>query len=504
MLCYQEPINLRNVSQNVYRATEKEWLICPRCKNKMLKPNKMGTNNDGLIWIWWMCENNNECSFPMEMPPDIYHVEQTAEQAKKGFYPLPRIRSLPSKLHHLYPITFAASLHEKRCSSSASIQTSTCDSGLSNSSTEITSTPRQTENDPSCSTSEGVTNVEDRGYEIEQEEIIESSKKRRPIRTIKKEGLLDTDKSWTKLIAKIAQDKTEYREFLDIKDEQLISRVKEIIDEGEVEKKPVALTTKGRRKTFQLDEMDSSLRQYPLRVDWNVARVQLLQLDRYNKMNIGFAPNSEKVLDAIGIEVKPSILNTTSHEEVTRDRAKILSEKIEGALKRIHQPVCENANEKAKRQKLETVQRLQNVKEQRINAVRSLAKSRVLSRLSNSERPTPSITPYTYSNFASPFYEQITTPHPSPANFVPNEYSLNLSGLHDDYQHYQPILQQPAEVREEEEEEEEHQEDNDLDLDQFMFDNQDDFTGILEDEQIPEQDLEPEHPNFGDLEDFQF
>uniref|UniRef100_A0A183TZW3 UDENN domain-containing protein n=1 Tax=Toxocara canis TaxID=6265 RepID=A0A183TZW3_TOXCA len=83
-------------------------LKCPRCPDRLEALDLEHFMEEGVQYqrILWM-EFLQTCSFPIDMPHNVFWTKRTVEQEQAGFIPLPQIHLLPRRYHHLYPMFFA-------------------------------------------------------------------------------------------------------------------------------------------------------------------------------------------------------------------------------------------------------------------------------------------------------------------------------------------------------------------------------------------------------------
>lgn len=95
--------------KKVKRGRALDWISvrCPLCKDD-LEPLTLETNSNGCQTVWWICKRTlaEKCTFPRDIPPEIFWVERTPEEIKKGLTPRPQLDKLPEKYRYLYPTLF--------------------------------------------------------------------------------------------------------------------------------------------------------------------------------------------------------------------------------------------------------------------------------------------------------------------------------------------------------------------------------------------------------------
>ncbi|GMT01353.1 hypothetical protein PENTCL1PPCAC_23527 [Pristionchus entomophagus] len=91
----------------VPRSFAESVLSCPKCGEAM-EPMLLGMNDDGSQTVWWTCSEvkSKKCTFPLDMPQDIFWITRSAQDIENDEVPPPNLSGLPIRYHHLYPSLF--------------------------------------------------------------------------------------------------------------------------------------------------------------------------------------------------------------------------------------------------------------------------------------------------------------------------------------------------------------------------------------------------------------
>ncbi|CCD67970.1 RING-type domain-containing protein [Caenorhabditis elegans] len=368
-----------------------EWLKCPRCKTKQLKPELISTEPNGSDNIWWICEAVQKCQFPMDMPPHVYHVVQTAFQKRQKCIPLPRIEKLPEKYQYLYPLTFANSRPVSRCSSVAgnsensenraarnsldgTTTTTTTISEKSSGQNRLKAESLHSEtvnntNTPStsCSAEAELENQSIDDVEIEEEEAV------RPCRTIKRR-LNDSGKSWASLIEKVAADSKASNTIINMEESELFRRMQEFFDAHYFQRTPMTYkrSRAALRLPYRIEDIENCL-QSITREDWKTARRRMINFTVEEKM-VARSGNADELLKSVGIDLQQikkavgekvgnvmrnfSLASLAKRRKIEEDRK--ISEKLKAETRKqtIHQSVSARILNKKLRRDEETARSL--------------------------------------------------------------------------------------------------------------------------------------------------
>lgn len=129
-------------TMNYPQSFAESVLTCPKCGEAM-DPMVLGMNDDGTQKAWWTCSGvkKKKCTFPLDMPQDIYWVTRSVQDIEKNEVPPPNVQLLPVRYQHLYPSLFQTSrkiTHGSRQGSHESTRSiSSMDSGSSPNSSSI-------------------------------------------------------------------------------------------------------------------------------------------------------------------------------------------------------------------------------------------------------------------------------------------------------------------------------------------------------------------------------
>ncbi|CAI2321147.1 unnamed protein product [Caenorhabditis sp. 36 PRJEB53466] len=286
---------LRCISNNPIEAMKAEWMRCPRCKTKQLKPEVISTDKNGSDKLWWICENYAKCMFPLDMPPKIYHVTQTACQKRDGYVPLPKIQSIPSKYRYMYPITFSDSRPPSRCSSTAFTKTG---SRTSSDATNARST------NSVITTSSGVASTSDPSETIGDQDNIDdeleaAAKKPETCRVVKKR-VRDSSRSWSSLLEKLASDPVAANTIINMEESELFHRMKEFFDDQYYRGTAIVFRRHAtRRVTYRVDDVENCLRAIT-HDDWESAKKRMT----VNTRGVMQSANAQELLKTVGIDLE--------------------------------------------------------------------------------------------------------------------------------------------------------------------------------------------------------
>ncbi|CAB3407943.1 unnamed protein product [Caenorhabditis bovis] len=433
-----------NGSYKKLSHAQKEWIRCPRCITKNLKPINMGKNEKGATMLWWICENYMTCNFPLDMSAEVYNVEQTSQQAQDELYPLPRIPKLAPKFHYMYPITFRES--EPRSPSVASLRNSSSSGTGSTSSVEhfdcsslsnpslVSEIEEQSTSDQKKSirtrseydstvpsTSKTATTEYDLIEDDMERDLLESERKKNPIRTVRRKNI--KTKSWKKLIDEIADDEHISSEILNMEESKLVENMRKVLAEMMSCRKPVNFSLKARASTFRIDDIEQALRICPFDVDWQEARKKMFDsVDATGAKRIAmkYAKSGPDLLAAMGVNFEVS---ESRRDELVRKRAEALQKRVERVLYSLAHPEPNDSESAVKRRKIDE----SNEQTTAIKIAES-ARARILDKMKRKRSAPP--------EFVAPVlqekvqYEQQVQPL---STYEDDPLALNLDGLYDDF-----------------------------------------------------------------------
>lgn len=260
------------------------------------------------------------CNFPLDMPPNIYHVDQTPFEERQRCIPLPKILSLPEKYHYLYPLTFANSRSPSRCSSvvsnPANSRNETTFTSSDGSPSEKSSGKKRlkagschseivaTSNVPSTSaqTSESSDSVEREYDNIDEEIEAASQKSSTSCRTVRRKRFHDSSRSWASLIEKVAMDPKASKSILSMEESELCLRMEEFFNDRYFRQVPTAYKRPGLlRVMYQVEDVEKCLETIT-REDWATARKAIPRMTVTEQLAMR-NKNSEELLKSVGIDV---------------------------------------------------------------------------------------------------------------------------------------------------------------------------------------------------------
>ncbi|ULU09689.1 hypothetical protein L5515_000319 [Caenorhabditis briggsae] len=299
----------------------REWRTCPRCKNRFLKPEVLNADKHGYTKYWWICENFNNCNFPLDMPSNIYHVTQSPAQKQQKCIPLPEIFSLPEKYHYMYPLTFVNSRPNSRCSSVVSSHVAnsrndtTIDSWTDGTLSEKSSgqnrlkalslksggTINTNSNTPSTSAQSSERGEHENSDSIDEEVEAAAKKSTTRCRVVRRKRYHDTSRSWAALIEKVSADAHTANSIINMEESELFQRMKEFFDAQYFQRTPMAFKRPGIRVTYRVEDVESCLAAVTS-ADWRTARMKIPCMTVTEKQSLRTA-TSEELLKSVGIDL---------------------------------------------------------------------------------------------------------------------------------------------------------------------------------------------------------
>ncbi|GMR54365.1 hypothetical protein PMAYCL1PPCAC_24560 [Pristionchus mayeri] len=89
------------------RSFAESVLSCPKC-GEALEPMLLGMNDNGTQTVWWTCSEvkTKKCTFPLDMPQDVFWITRSAQDIEKNEVPPPNLSNLPIRYQSLYPSLF--------------------------------------------------------------------------------------------------------------------------------------------------------------------------------------------------------------------------------------------------------------------------------------------------------------------------------------------------------------------------------------------------------------
>ncbi|KAF1769355.1 hypothetical protein GCK72_001172 [Caenorhabditis remanei] len=299
------------------RTMKAEWRTCPRCKNQGLKPDMMSCDKQGYTKYWWICENFNVCNFPLDMPSNIYHVNQSPFQKRQKCIPLPNILKLPEKYRYLYPLTFSNSRPTSRCSSVVSNSANsrnetTIDSSDGTISEKSSGQDRlkadsvwiaDNNNSTPSTSAQSKSETADIDNDNIDEEIEAAARKCGTSRTIRRKRFHNnSSKSWSSLIEKVAADPKASTSILKMEESELVHRMEEFFEDRYFQLVPTTFKRPGVRVTYQVEDVEKCL-QTITHKDWTSARKRLTTMSVSEQVAMKTS-NAEELLKSVGINLQ--------------------------------------------------------------------------------------------------------------------------------------------------------------------------------------------------------
>ncbi|CAD6186283.1 unnamed protein product [Caenorhabditis auriculariae] len=470
----------RLISSFSKKAKDRELLICPRCKSPMKPDFVRGKKTK----VWWMCRNVEKCGFPLDMPSTVFCVEQVPQQEKDGFIPLPNIEKLPSIFRHLYPLNFPRHFNNTTFGDRAN----TNDSGLSGSNERSSSAlsgdsansskssvdanclknlqldsesgketaDRSAAREENSETSDSFSgNTSSRGCDsmqadddldrdIELSEMDESN--RRPTRTLKRKSLPLLD-CLRKVMGKITKDRSAANTMADMDDASLREVIERVVDQLDLSRPPARFSDAARMTSYIMDDIDLAVHESVFAMDVSSAKRNVINAKKLRAMR---ESTGDQFFQAMGLE-PPRIISSSSLRSPHLTKHQILRERVTKILESMR---SEGLKKKMKivapvdpppvPQVINDVATSFAAPQQKPSVLDS-ARARVLSRIRVQEEQPSAVRQTQYETVvnSSNFVEE-TDPsndyhhHHHQSSSPTDQWSLNLGGLYDDYEHPGP------------------------------------------------------------------
>lgn len=276
----------------------------------------MSCDKQGYTKYWWICENFAVCNFPLDMPPNIYHVTQSPFEKRQKCIPLPNIMQLPEKYRYLYPLTFSNSRPMSRCSSVVSNSANSRNETTIDSSDGTVSEKSSGQNrlkadsvwiaDNNNSTpSTSAQSRSETAYvdnDNIDEEIEAAATKSGTSRTVRRKRFHNSSKSWSALIEKVAADPKASNSILRMEESELVHRMEEFFEDRYFQLVPTTFKRPGVRVTYQVEDVEKCLRTITHK-DWTSARKRLTTMTVSEQVAMKTS-NAEELLKSVGINLQ--------------------------------------------------------------------------------------------------------------------------------------------------------------------------------------------------------
>uniref|UniRef100_A0A8R1I2T5 Uncharacterized protein n=1 Tax=Caenorhabditis japonica TaxID=281687 RepID=A0A8R1I2T5_CAEJA len=414
----------------LFKAMKAEWMKCPRCKNKKLKPELINTDLSGSDKLWWVCENYSECMFPLDMPSEIFHVTQTAYQKREGYIPLPDILNISQKYRFMYPVTFADSRLPSRCSSALSTKANsrneTSDSSSIISSEKSSGQNRLKAQDVhiGIASSSGSLPSEPREeHDNLDEEVAAASTKPSTVRTVRRKRYHDSTKSWASLIEKVASDPVAANRIINMEESELFKRMKQFFDDKYFKGTAICYKRPARRVVYRVDDVENCLREITQQ-EWTSAQERIGHMAVEARVAFQSA-SSVELLKSVGIDVA--------------EMRKAVGKKVGNVMRGFSSESLAKRNKFTESRKIELSQK----KAEQTHQIHQSVSARILNRMMKREDEERSLT----SSPATSYYEPVPVSfHVGNEDVAPeqaqepqyaeqdNNWNFDLNGLYESIQ----------------------------------------------------------------------